>query len=83
MFLLCFRGISRHVPAFGSLLFVEDGWSKTVVEIGVGLDEEMPGEELAAVAEGDLQQIIRLGAPAFPALMPGFQSGGKADGDHQ
>ena len=67
---------------FGRPRLVEDGGVIAAVERDVGLDEEMVGEEAAAVAEEDLEDVVGLGALA-PAGGARLEEGGQGEAGGQ
>ena len=68
-----------HVRCLKSGAVVEDSRVIAAVEVGVGLDEEMVGEQSATIAEQNAEDIAGVDAIALPGLEPGFQACGEAE----
>jgi hypothetical protein len=76
-------GVGSHVRRLEGGAVVEDARVIAAVEVSVGLDEEVLGEELAAIADEHGQQVAGAGAIALPALRPALEAAAQAEADHE
>ena len=85
--LLCFcPGLVHVFDNVGlpeAFVVVVDGGVIAVVKVGVGLGEDVLGEQLAAITERDLQEVSGLAAVSSPALEPWFDHSGEAERRHR